>query len=181
MELTRGNIISATPFLDDPYFRQAVVLLTEHNDNGSFGFIINRETELKLHEILPDIQFSASIYYGGPVGNENLFYIHHYGEIIPQSIEILPGLYWGGEFEVLRDLLNEEKIDLQQVKFFAGYAGWEAGQLEEEIKQNAWVQGKAVLKEIMQTEGHEDHWKKMMRRDKEYYIWSNYTDLPHLN
>src|SRR5690606_572376 len=181
MYAKRGSILSATLFLDEPYFRQAVVLLTEHNDNGSFGFIINRETDLQLHEILPDIKFQSSIFYGGPVGNENLFYIHELGDIIPQSIEIIPGLYWGGDFEILKDKLNNNEVSSDKVKFFAGYSGWEAGQLEEELKHNSWVQGQAIIKEIMHSAAYEDHWRNMMRRDKEYYVWSNFTDLPHLN
>lgn len=181
MEVKKGSILSATPYLDDPYFRQSVVLLTEYNDNGSFGFIINRETDLQLHEILPDINFEASIFYGGPVGNENLFYLHELGEIIPESTEIMPGLYWGGDFEVLRTKLNSQEINIEQVKFFAGYAGWEPGQLEDELKQNSWVPSKAVIKEIMHSSDYEDHWKNMMRKDKDFYVWSNFTDLPHLN
>ncbi len=181
MEIHKGDILSAHPFLDDPFFRHAVILLTDHNDSGSFGFILNRETDLKLHEILDDIAFDSSIFYGGPVGNENLFYIHSYGEQIAQSIEIIPGLYWGGDFDQLRVGLNEGVLDKQRVKFFAGYSGWEAGQLESELKEKSWVCGQGSIQEILHSKEYEDHWKMMMRRDKEYYVWSNFTDMPHLN
>jgi len=181
MEIAKGNIISATPFLDDPYFRQAVVLLTEHNDKGSFGFIINRETDLKLHELIKDVLFEASIYYGGPVGNENLFYIHSLGDLLPNSVEILPGLYWGGEFDVLKELLNNKEAEPDKVKFFAGYSGWDPEQLAGEFANKAWVAGTTTAGEVLHTEGYEQHWKKMLRKDKEYAIWSNFTDMPHLN
>ena len=181
MDINRGNILVATPFLDDPHFKRSLVLLTEHNDGGSLGFVLNRPTGVRLSEILHEISFDAEVYYGGPVGNESVYYLHTLGQLIPESVEFLPGLFWGGEFEQIRLALNTGLADTSAVRFFAGYSGWEAGQLQKEMEDKAWINLPGDPNEIMNTEDLDARWGEKVRKDSHYAIWYNMTDTPELN
>jgi len=181
MEIEKGKIITATPFLEDPFFKKTVVLIADFNEAGTLGFIMNKVTNLKLADLLEGIEFDADIFYGGPVGNESVYYLHTLGETLPESVEILPGLYWGGDFETLKTLLNTGLADENQVRFFAGYAGWEPGQLEKEFETKSWILGSTRQAEVMDMQPTEDIWRLKVKADSEYAIWSNFTDTPHLN
>jgi putative transcriptional regulator len=181
MDINRGNILVATPFLDDPHFKRSLVLLTEHNENGAFGFILNRPTGVQLSEILNDITFEAEVFYGGPVGNESVYYVHTLGNLIPESVEFLPGLYWGGEFDQIRLMLNTGLAEPAAVRFFAGYSGWDSGQLEREMEDKAWIHVPGNPAEIMNTGNQDSMWREKVRNHRRYAIWHNMTDTPELN
>lgn len=181
MEIEKGKIITATPFLEDPFFKKTVVLLADFNENGTLGFIMNKVTNLKLADLLEGIEFDADIFYGGPVGNESVYYLHTLGNQLEDSLEILPGLFWGGEFDSLKSLLNAGIADESQVRFFAGYSGWDAGQLEKEFETKSWILGNTKTSEVMNMEPNEEIWRLKVKADSEYAIWSNFTDHPHLN
>lgn len=181
MKISKGDIIIAAPFMDDPFFKKTVVLLADYGEKGSLGFIMNRITNLKLADLLEDIHFDSYVFYGGPVGNESVYYVHNLGDKVEGSMEILPGLFWGGEFEALKTLLNSGSASGESVRFFAGYSGWEAGQLESEFEAKSWILGQTTAEEVLSLPHGDDFWRNRIRRDKEYAIWSNYTDTPHLN
>ncbi|MCL4153824.1 UNVERIFIED_CONTAM: hypothetical protein GTU68_050649, partial [Idotea baltica] len=89
--------------MHDPYFHRGVVLLCEHHAEGSLGFIINKPLEMSLNELVEDFpEIESPVYYGGPVGNDTLHYIHNVGELLPDSVEVAPGVYWGGDFHKLK-------------------------------------------------------------------------------
>jgi putative transcriptional regulator len=83
---------------------------------------------------LPEINASFKIYNGGPVEQDNSLFYPQYPELIPNSIEISNGIYWGGDFESTKKLINNGKINKKQYPFLLGYTGWEENQLEMEIK-----------------------------------------------
>ena len=94
----RGKILISEPLLMDYYFKRSVVLLAEHNDEGSFGVIMNKPLAVKLNEVVKDFpEFDSEIYLGGPVQSDSLFFIHTLGDKIEGSQEIIEGIYWGGE------------------------------------------------------------------------------------
>jgi len=179
--LQSGKILTATPFSDDENFKRTVVLLAECNKLGALGFILNRPTAFMLNELLDEIYFRAPIFLGGPVSTETIYYLHTLGNKLPGSVEIIKGLYWGGNFDALKTMLNNQMANPADVKFFAGYSGWSEGQLEMECLDKAWVIGDTNAREAMSLHLNEDFWRKKMRDDKEYQIWSNMTDLPYLN
>jgi len=136
----RGSLLISDPFLDDHYFKRSVVLLCEHNNEGSFGFVLNNYIELDLHKMdvkFPDINARISI--GGPMSKENLFFIHRLGTSIEGAIVITDGLYYGGDFDQLCKLLILQPELKNQVRFFVGYSGWSIGQLKEELEENSWI------------------------------------------
>merc|ERR1712065_46093 len=92
------GILISEPFLLDYYFKRSVVLLCDHSDEGSFGVIMNKPLSVKLNEVVKDFpDFAAPIYLGGPVQNDSLFFLHTIGDKIEGSVEVINGLFWGGD------------------------------------------------------------------------------------
>lgn len=181
-KLTSGKILISEPFQNDFYFGRAVVLLAEHNKNGSFGVIINKPVEVKINELFKDFPtFNAPVYLGGPVRNDSIFYLHTLGTVIPESIKIMDGLYWGGNFEILKDLIEMKEVTEDQIKFYIGYTGWSANQLETELKKNYWVVSNSKLEEVM-SKGSEKLWNESLKQlGNEYALWLNFPRDPSLN
>jgi len=136
----KGSLLISDPFMDDHYFGRSVVFLCEHDEEGSFGFVLNNYIDMDLHEMdekFPDI--SAKISIGGPMSKENLFFIHRIGMEIQGTTIIAPGVYYGGDFNQLSNLLKENNELKSQVRFFIGYSGWSIGQLAEELNEKSWI------------------------------------------
>lgn len=147
---SRGKILLSEPFLTDPYFKRAAILLCEHNDEGSFGFVLNNYLDMSLGQImkgLPELTTRVSL--GGPVNSSNLYYLHTLGSSIIDSKEIANGIYLGGDFEHLKEEISKGNVGHNQVKFFVGYSGWSANQLEEEMAQNSWYVAEAKPEIVM--------------------------------
>ena len=107
----KGHLLIAEPsILGDQSFNRSVVLLAEHNEEGSVGFILNKPLSYTLNDLVPEINAKFTIYNGGPVEQDNLYFIHNIPDIIPNSIEIANGIYWGGDFESTKDLINSGAI-----------------------------------------------------------------------
>jgi putative transcriptional regulator len=135
-----GQILLAEPFMSDPYFRRAVVLLCEHHPQGSLGFILNKMIDLSLNDLITDFpRFDSDVYYGGPVETDTLHYLHNVGDLLDDSIEVSPGVWWGGDFDKLKFLISSGLLEPQHIRFFVGYAGWSSGQLAQELASGSWV------------------------------------------
>ncbi len=158
-----GKILLSDPFLDEDYFTRSVVLICNHNEEGTFGLVLNNYLELDLHKVdetFPDI--NAKISLGGPVETDNLFYIHEF-ENVEDSFEIMHGLYFGGDYKSLLKQISSNK-DKNVVRFFLGYSGWAPQQLDEEISCHSWIVTENVFKnEILETH-REDLWKYFMEK-----------------
>ena len=181
--IQKGKILIANPFIDDPSFLQTVILLVEHNNDGSVGFILNRKIDLSIQEVVSDfLLFDAPIYYGGPVEENALFYIHTYPKI-SGAMEIMPNLYWGGDFEEIKSVINTTMPATSSIRFFAGYSGWGIGQLQSEMDRDTWLLQKISLEEIMKGEDVSTLWQKQVRFSKEerYAYWANIPQNPSLN
>ena len=138
-EVKRGSILISEPFLNDPNFDRTVVLICEHDENGTFGLILNKTVEIKLEDVLEDFEgLDKQLMIGGPVQQNTLHYIHKLGDELPESKEIAPGIFWGGDFDILKTMLKEHLIDMNKIKFFLGYSGWDVGQLDNEIEEKSW-------------------------------------------
>lgn len=177
-----GAILLSEPFLADDNFKRTVVLLCEHNEEGTFGFVINRPLEVMAAEAIQDFPaFQAPLFLGGPVENNTLHYLHRLGDKIPESRQVLDGLWWGGSYEVLRILMESGELSTDDIRLLVGYSGWSPGQLEEELKENSWivVPGKA---EYIFNADVENSWKEILKNmGGQYQIMSNFPDSPLLN
>jgi putative transcriptional regulator len=140
-QINQGQILISDPFMQDDYFKRTVVALCDYSKNdGAVGFILNKPTHLSMQDVLFDFpEFEGLIYYGGPVSNETIYYLHCKGEIIDNSREIAKGLYWGGDFSTIKFLIKTEVITPKDIKFYIGYSGWSPGQIEDEIETNSWI------------------------------------------
>jgi putative transcriptional regulator len=177
-----GKLLIAEPFLDDPYFKRSVVLLTEHNENGSIGFILNKPIEIKLKDAVGELPpIDSNIHLGGPVARETLHFLHTEGEQIDGSLEIMKGLFWGGNFETLKKLIEQDKIKPESIKFFVGYSGWEPEQLEKELKLNSWIVLEGDLSVIMKR-NTANLWKDILKeKGNEFGIIADFPQDPTMN
>ncbi|MEZ4837899.1 YqgE/AlgH family protein [Flavobacterium sp.] len=182
-KLNKGHLLIAEPsILGDLSFNRSVILLADHNTEGSVGFILNKPLEYTLMDLVPEVESSFTIYNGGPVEQDNLYFIHSIPDLIPGSVEISNGIYWGGDFEKTRDLINKGEIKKDSIRFFLGYTGWEANQLETEMNSNSWILIENSYKQKILQKSSSDFWKeKIMELGGEYLIWSNAPENPMLN
>lgn len=178
----KGSLLIAEPsILNDDSFNRSIILLTEHSDNSSVGFILNRPLKFTIKDIIPEINCPFTVYQGGPVEQDNLYFIHKIPELIPDSIQVSDNIYWGGNFESLKVLLDENKIKSTDIRFFLGYSGWGANQLENELLNNSWFVSENDFENIFSVD-NESLWKnKLMQKGGEYKIWANAPSDIHLN
>ena len=178
----KGRLLISKPYLHDPYFKRSVVLLTEHNKEGTVGFILNKQVDITIDEAIEEFpEFESKLFLGGPVQKDSLYYIHTMGDTISDSIKIKKGIYWGGNFEVLKILIENKKIKNSELKFFMGYSGWSAEQLDHELKNDSWIV--AVINKTDIINGiPEDLWADLLRgMGKEYAVLANFPEHPSLN
>ena len=179
----KGHLLIAEPsILGDVSFNRSVVLLAEHNNEGSIGFILNKPLNYTINDLLPEIEASFKIYNGGPVEQDNLYFIHNIPDVIPNSVEISNGIFWGGDFETTKQLINEGKITKNHIRFFLGYSGWSINQLENEMQENAWIVSENTLKDKLLSKPSDLFWKeKIIEQGGEYVLFSNSPENPMLN
>lgn len=177
-----GILLIAEPFLKDPNFMRTVVILCEHKEEGSFGLVLNQKTEFTLDGLIENIANSQiPVYYGGPVEVNTLHILHQYGDAIPGSREIMKGVYWGGSFETIIELIQTETLDPNKIRFFLGYSGWGEGQLDEEMNQNTWLTVAATRKLIFLNDENEI-WKESLKQlGGKYEMMVNFPIDPQLN
>lgn len=135
----KGRLLITEPFLESEYFHRAVILLCEHNEEGTFGFVLNNYVDIDLSEFEGVPEFETKISLGGPVSVKNLYYIHTLGEKLPGSIQVKDNLYAGGDFDILKEMIAAKQVAHNQIRFFLGYAGWVEKQLEGELQHNSWL------------------------------------------
>ncbi len=157
----KGRLLLAEPFMIDDHFSRSVIYLCEHNEDGSYGFILNNMLNLKIDEIITDKNLPPlDVYYGGPVHSTSLFYLHQYGDIINDSIQITNDIWTGGDFNQLVEFIHMDIINPAKIKFFLGYSGWSKKQLIGEIKSNSWIISTHKNEDIF--ENNEDFWKSIL-------------------
>lgn len=116
---SKGRLLIAEPsILSDSSFNRSVILLSEHNEEGAIGFILNKPSKYTLQDLIPEIESDLIIYTGGPVSNENLYFVHRVPDLIPESIEITNGIFWGGDFEIVQELLQKNDLNKNDIRFF---------------------------------------------------------------
>ena len=162
-KLTKGKVLLAEPFMLDPNFKRSAVLLCEHNDEGTIGFIMNKPLEMRVDELIEGFpEFDSEVLFGGPVQTDTIHYIHTVGELLEESKKIADGVYWGGDFEKLKFLITSGLLNPQDVRFFVGYSGWSEGQLEDEMSYGSWVIANMDANYLFKTKSWKV-WKQVMQ------------------
>ncbi len=157
----KGRLLLAEPFMDDDDFARSVIYMCEHNKTGSYGFILNNNLNIKLDEIIPDIEIpNISVHYGGPVNSSNLFFLHQLGDIIENSVKISDKIWTSGDFNQIIEFINMGILDINKLKFFLGYSGWSNNQLATEFDSNSWIATDVIQENIFSK--NEDLWKEVL-------------------
>lgn len=177
-----GCFLVSEPFLRDKDFHRTVVLLTEYGEENSLGYILNRKLNVKLNDLIQGApEFDAPIYLGGPVGQDTLHFIHRLGNELHGTVEIGEGLYWNGDFEQLLYKIRSGVVSANDICFFVGYAGWDKGQLEEEIKLKTWIVAPSKA-DIVFQEDHSLMWHKILHgMGDTFKVISHFPEDPRLN
>ena len=183
-KINPGNLLISTPnILSDYYFKRSIVLITEINDREVMGLIINKELDYNLSDIDSSVNAKKiKVFSGGPVNQDNLFFIHEKPEIIKNSRFCYDNLCFGGDYEKLIEMINNKEFDWKnKVKFFSGYSGWTIEQLNEEIKEGSWIID--TKKNINVFENNVKYlWKnKIKKSNTEFKIWLNAPNDPQNN
>jgi putative transcriptional regulator len=177
-----GKVLISEPFLEDNYFKRSVVYLTEHNENASIGFVLNKTLKMGINEVIsdfPETDFHVSI--GGPVSTNSIHYLHTIGEMIPESVHVKNGIFWGGDFDALKKMITDGNVKPEEVRFFLGYSGWGENQLDDELKAKAWLVGD-ISSELIMKGGDSSFWTEVVSKsDAKYKAWANFPDHPGLN
>jgi len=177
-----GILLISDPFLKDPNFMRTVVFLCEHQEQGSFGFVLNRKYENTLDELIPELEgVKIPVYYGGPVQTDTIHFLHQYPDEIPGGVEVIKGVYWGGDFELLVEMIKKNSLDTGKIRFFIGYSGWGTGQLNDELNEKTWLTVKAVRKIVFHN-NHEEIWKDSLKQlGGDFEMMINFPIDPQLN
>lgn len=145
-----GRLLVSSSSLADTNFEQAVIFITEHNEKGAVGFVVNKLFSRTLNE-LEEFKHSRAIrlYDGGPVDREHLFFIHQRPDLIAGGSLIAGTIYLGGDFKQVVHYLNDAILPEDDIKIFIGYCGWDPHQLEEEIEEGSWLVSAANAETIL--------------------------------
>lgn len=181
--MKKGTLLVAEPsIIGDQNFHRSVVLIANTKEESTLGFILNKPLHYKLKDVLDGVRYNFPLYFGGPVEPDNLFYIHNCPEQIENSIPIDNGLYWGGNFSTVMQLINAEQVSKGNIRFFLGYAGWDKGQLQREIEGQSWVLRNNPHKEDLIKKVKKDFWREqMIALGGKYLLWSNAPENPSYN
>ncbi len=139
-QIQKGTFLIATPEIDTGIFFRGVILICEHNPNGSFGLVVNKTLDLELPEEIINVQQLSNphvgIRAGGPVQTNQMMLLHTSDNIPHQTLNVCEGVFLGGDLQFLQDALTDEHGP--EINLCFGYAGWGAGQLEREFLDGSW-------------------------------------------
>jgi putative transcriptional regulator len=138
-DLKAGISIKSTASLNGSIFEDTTILIVEHNEAGSTGFVTNKPYGKSLHDL---IEFKHSkpfpLMDGGPVDRAHLFVLHKRPDLIEGGKQLTNGLYLGGNMDQVIEAVNDRAINQQEIQLFIGYCGWDKGELEAELKEGSW-------------------------------------------
>lgn len=152
MHITTGTILKSTPSTNDANFEQSIIFIAEYNEKGAMGFVINKKFARALNELEEFKQCIAfPLYEGGPMDKEHLYFIHRRPDVIEGGTLIANSIYLGGNFKQAVAQLSNKTIDVNDIKIFIGYCGWDFNQLEEEVAEGSWIIADAAELNIFNT------------------------------
>lgn len=179
----KGDLLISEPFLPDPNFERTVVLLCDHNEDGSFGFVLNKPGILRISDVIEDLEpFDTEIFVGGPVEQDTVHFLHRIPATIKGGQEIVPGIFWGGDFEGFSSLARTGVLHAHDFRFYIGYSGWGSGQLVGELEKNSWLIYRPVKPEQVFEIDPEVLWRRVLEEmGGKFKMFANYPTDPRLN
>jgi putative transcriptional regulator len=166
-ELAKGKFLVASRQLQDPNFRETVVLLIDYGLDGAMGLVINRPSAVKLATVFPDIeelkQRKDTIYVGGPVAVNQMLLLIRSSKVPEDAAAVAPGVYISSSWKVLERLMKKKAPEDQRFRLFAGYAGWAPSQLDFERTRGDWHVIKADAESVF-SQNPSELWPELIRR-----------------
>ncbi|MEM6641684.1 MAG: YqgE/AlgH family protein [Bacteroidota bacterium] len=178
----RGDLLISEPYLPDPNFERTVVYLCEHDENGTFGFVLNKPAQIVLSDVIDEVSSDYGLFVGGPVQQDTLHFIHREHNLIPGAKSVLNDISWGGDYDILMQLLNTLAISKTNIRFFLGYSGWGPDQLKDEMKSGSWIVLKSATQDMIFEWDNQQLWKACLKTmGGKYRLMSNYPKDPRMN
>ncbi len=181
IKIIKGQFLVAEPLLGDSSFERSVILICSYSHDGAVGFVLNKPLNHSLSDLLlyfPSDQYP--VYSGGPVEPNHIYYIHTCPEKLPGSLHISGDFYWGGDIEMVIELVKSQQITPKEIRFYLGYSGWGVQQLEDELEEKSWI----IFEPNSVNPFADDEylWKSCIQKlDNNYKIWANSPSDPILN
>jgi putative transcriptional regulator len=168
---TRGKLLISNSSVIQDFFHKTIVLMVDHDIDGAFGLVLNKPTDQTMFSLiknLPDTEFAdKTVYSGGPVDNMFVTILHNGRNTEDPGVEIVPGIYMARSFDTMVEILKSKEI---QFRVLQGYAGWSAGQLEDEFERLSWVVSETVNETLLFSNGEpETVWKEALREKGGFY------------
>lgn len=181
-QVRKGKLLLANPMMQDANFKRTVVLLVDHNADGTVGFILNKPLDLNLQEAADAFaDADYPLHYGGPVQMDTLHFVHTAGALIEGAVHIGSHLFWGGQIESLQHCLEQKLLWRHQIRFFLGYSGWGVQQLTQELELKSWIIADAMPEDVF-GDADERLWRTVLRgMGNDYAILANFPEDPRLN
>jgi len=173
LNVKKGDLLISKPLTEDDFFHNSVIFLTQHSNDSVVGFILNKPTEIKINDLIEDFpNIEVKVYFGGPVASDNLYFIHRSPQKIDGSIHITSDVYWGGEFDQIKKLINDGILSIKDIRFFIGYSGWGVDQLRCELENESWI-----IDELEHSLFEWDVLKlwenRLCKKENKYKLWVN--------
>jgi putative transcriptional regulator len=177
-----GVLLISEPFLSDSYFKRSVVLLSDHDEKGTLGFILNKPTDVNINDAVDDFpHFDSPLYFGGPVETDTLFYIHTIGKKLKGAKKIAEGIYWGGNYDQLKLMIDTGQVHPDMIRFYAGYSGWDPEQLNHELEEKSWLVSECNARFTFYDDP-KCLWSQVLRSmGTQYAMMANFPEDPALN
>lgn len=125
VEPQKGDLLISEPYLPDPNFERTVILICEHDENGTVGFVLNKEAQVGLGDVMDDLNgLEMDLFVGGPVQQDTLHFLHRSQKLRKESNDVTEDVFWGGDYDKVTSMMNTREIGNSEIKFFVGYSGW---------------------------------------------------------
>jgi putative transcriptional regulator len=155
------------PDLVDPNFKRTVVLLVHHDDEGTFGLVLNRPTEVEASDLCETLEIDwqggddEEVHWGGPVQPNTGWMLCGEGALegLPETTRLTDGVHFAGSLDALRRVAQSPPGEL---RLFLGYSGWGPGQLERELTQGAWIVA-PLSRDVVFSVASDDMWDHVWR------------------
>lgn len=191
MQSLKGSLLIASPGLADPNFSRTVVLIVEHNEEGALGVVLNRPGKVSVSDLWSSLSSEpcgcdSKTFVGGPVQENSVLILHGFEDLSSGSQEVISGVYLGSELSLLEMILARSGDTSPEVvsgsfRLYCGYAGWGAGQLDQEMDSGGWLTLPAKLEHIFQADTDE-LWTQALRGvGGPYEFFSLMPPNPELN
>ncbi|MEL7020892.1 MAG: YqgE/AlgH family protein [Bacteroidota bacterium] len=168
-DIHTGQLLLAEPFMPESHFKRSAILICDHNAAGSVGFVLNKQLDVNVDDLIEDFpEFPYPIYYGGPVQQDTIHYIHRMGDLVGDCQEVVNGIYWGGDYDKIKFLISQGLITNKDIRFFVGYAGWTGGQIAKELDYGSWVVANMYANYLFKTPPN-DLWQQAMENKGNIY------------